>query len=463
MALDPITQSLLSITEDDVTRATRYQRAWQYYRAEEYLTELGQEYVKERKLFRHMRRVFGYVTQVVDTDARFVMREKLGVDAEEDLATDILAMWERSNFQSEKYKFARFGCNLGDCYLIVSDLNGGNGRVVPRLVVANTEDMTIWRDPDDQTQVLRARQSYNFLGEDGKTHTRTWLYYPDVVERYTDDRMDDGFPRPHPFGEVPVVHVKPIDIGEAFGLCSWHQVQGQLDEVNELGSYSNRILLRYADPTLIVKGAIAPAENGQTASIRKGAGGENVFFLPTDQGDMKILEYQGNALPHIIEQIDHIADNIKDQLPELSLAKIREQSGLSGYAVSLHCAELIAKIAELRGNFANGIEWANALALRAMRRSRAPLEEFANHVRFEPVLPEDLVERNEVEDAEQEAGILSRRERLRRRGLTEQEIDARFQEIEEERRRFAFGIDRLQDELNDANQGGQGEGNDDQE
>ncbi len=448
---------MLEIAESDIARVTRYQRAWQYYKAEEYLTDLGKQYVKDRKLFKHMRRVFGYVTQVVDTDARFVMREKLGIEAEEDLATDILTMWERSNFQSEKYKFARFGCNLGDAFLIVSDIGDG-GAVVPRLIVANSEDMTVWRDPDDQTQVLKARQSYNYLGEDGRAHTRTWLYYPDRVERYTDDRMDDGYPRAHPFGEVPVVHVKPIDIGEAWGLSSWHNVQGQLDEVNELGSYSNRILLRYADPALVGTGMMS----GESPGFKKGLDGENIYLLPNPEARLSILEYQGTALKEIIDLIDHIADNIQDQLPELSLAKVREQSGLSGYAVSLHCAELIAKIAELRGNFANGIEWANALALRAIRRSRAPLEEFANHIRFEPVLPEDLLERTQVEDAEQEAGILSRRERLRRQGLTEDEIDARFAEIEDERQTGGYGLARLGLEIEDANKGkSDGEGKED--
>lgn len=450
MALDPLTQSLLSIVESDAERFKRYERAWQYYKGEEYLTELGQEYIKERKLFKHMRRVFGYVTQCVDTDARFIMRERLGIDADEQMATDIFDMWERSNFQSHKYKLARFGCNLGDAYLILSDLGGGTGKVVPQLIVANTEDMTPWYDTDDQTRLLRARQTYTYIGDDGNTHSRTWLYYPDRVERYTDDRMDDGYPQEHPFGEVPVIHIKPLDIGEEYGLSSWHNVQGQLDEVNELGSYSNRILLRYADPTLIVRGATAPAENGQTASVRKGVGGENILFLPTDLGDMKILEYQGTVLKEIIELIDHIANNIQDQLPELSLAKVREQSGLSGYAVSLHCAELVGKISELRGNFANGIEWANALALRAIKRSSAPLEEFANRVRFESILPEDLAERNQIEDAEQDAGILSRRERLRRRGLTEEEIDARLAEVEEERQASGYGLARLGTEIEDA-------------
>jgi hypothetical protein len=448
MALDPLTQSLLQIAESDIQRARRYQRAWAYYKAEEYLGELGKQYAKDQRLFKHMRRAFGYVTQCVDTDARFVMKERLQVNAEEDFATDIYEVWERSNLQAHKYKLARFGCNLGDAYLIVSDVGDG-ARVVPRLIVANTEDMTVWRDPDDESEIIRARQTYTYLGTDGKAHSRTWLYYPDRVERYTGDKMDEGFPRDHAFGEVPVIPIKAIDIGEEHGLCSWHNTQGQLDQVNELGSYFNRILLRYADPQLMGIGMMP----GEQPVIRRGISEDNVYYLPNPESKLEILEYRGDVLPHILSAIDKIADNVRDQLPELSLSKIREQSGLSGYAVSLHCAELVAKIAELRGNFANGIEWANSLALRAIRRSTAPLEEFANRIVYEPVLPEDLLQRAQIDEAETRLGIVSRRSLLRARGMTEEEIDERLREVDEDRQQDVYG-QRLFGELEGLGLGG---------
>src|SRR5690606_26972131 len=114
---------------------------------------------------------------------------------------------------------------------------GKGSAIVPRIVVANSEDMDITKDPDDQTQVIKATQEYIFFDEDGEAHRRKWVYWPDKIERYTDDRMDEGYPVGHPFGEVPVIHIPCIDIGEQYGLCSWHNCQGQFDEVNQLGSY----------------------------------------------------------------------------------------------------------------------------------------------------------------------------------------------------------------------------------
>lgn len=450
MALDPVTESLLSITDADRERLMRYQLNWLYYKAHEYLDRLGQKHIQEEQLFRHMRRVFGYVTQCVDADARFTMKRTLRVDADPQFEQDISDLWERSNFQRQKYKLARFAANLGDTFLIVQDIGEG-GAVVPRLVVANSEDMTVRHDPDDQTVILWARQSYVFIGEDRKSHTRDWVYFADRIERYTDERMDEGYPKSHPFGEVPVIHIPFLDVGEEYGLCSWHNVLGQVDFVNELGSFANRILLRYADPLLVGSGiAQADTDRKFQRSIKE----DNILFLTNADARLQYLEYQGNVLPQAIELVREIAGNIKDQLPELTLAQIRAQSGLSGYAVSLHAAELTAKIDEARGNFANGIEWANSLALRAVRRSGAPLEEFANRVVFENVLPEDEEQKIRIEQGERDLGIVSRRELLRRRGLTDDEIEERLQEVENDRSATGFGLERLNGMFGDLEGGG---------
>lgn len=453
-----LNQSILDLRESDQERFKRYQLNWLYYKGQQYLADLGRDYAKDRKLFKYLRRVFDCVTQCVDTDARFVMKQKLAVAAEPKFETDILAMWERSNLQTEKYKLARYGANTGDAFLIMQNL-GSDGQVIPRLIVANSEDMTVEKSPDDQNEVIWAKQSYIYFDDRGRSHTRDWIYWPDKIERYTDQKMDEGYPQPHSFGEVPVIHIKNLDIGEAYGLSSWHNVQSQIDEVNELASFSNRILLRYADPTLVAKGM----KPGTRPTIRKGLNEDNVYYLPDLESDLGILEYQGVVLPHILEQIREITGNIKDQLPELSLSKIREQSGLSGYAVSLHAAELIAKIDELRGNYANGLEWANALALRAMRRSSAPLEEFKSTIVYESVLPEDELQTMNIWQMEANMGLAGRKEFWRRQGLSDEEMAEREAEVDADldkqldrthSQRSFFDVSELERQLLGDNSGG---------
>ena len=36
--------------------------------------------------------------------------------------------------------------------------------------------------------------------------------------------------------KIPVIRIKHIDIGEAYGLHTWHSIQAQIDAVNEIAS-----------------------------------------------------------------------------------------------------------------------------------------------------------------------------------------------------------------------------------
>lgn len=420
MAIDPLQASLLALTESDAQRFARYRRYWSYYTGTEYRFEEGARYIQENRLFRGLKHVFGYVAAVVDVDARFVCKTRIQVDADPEVRSAIERVWERSNFQTEKYRAVRTQCALGDAFLLLRMTPDG-----PAITVANSEDITLFRDPDDRATITAARQSYIFRGTDGKFHRRDWIYTAETITCYTDERVDDGYPVRHPFGDVPVVHIMCIDVGEEWGYPSWFAVQEQLDQLNELAAFARKILLGYADPILKGKGMqVAPR-------ISRAADQLNFFALP-ENTDLEYLEFQGDALPRILDLIKAIDANIRDQLPELALAALRDQASLSGYAVNLKLADLIAKIEEIRGRFADGLEWINAMAAKAELGSSAPPEEFVNHVRFASILPEDTLQQLQAWQLEKAMGIASRKALLRRQGLSEEEINARLLEVRDD-------------------------------
>lgn len=457
--MDALTKSILEVQESDIERLARYQRYWRYYHGRAFFVTNDdeaaavEEYLRQHKMFKDMRDIFSCVSRVVDANARFVMKRELQLEAEEDIKQHIDELWERSNIQREKYKLVRFGANLGDAYLYLLPREGDN---VPMMYVANTEDFTPYYDQHDRTKMLAARQSYTFM--DGDT-ARDWsrIFWPDRVETYVDEVLQQEYSFPHEFGIVPVFHVRNIDIGERFGQNSWVNVQHRLDTLNELASYARSILYRYANPELKGKNVIPPADG----RLRRGysAGGTPITYLQGD-GDLEPLEFGGNAVPHLLEYMRTVYDDIKDDLPELALAQLRGQTGLSGYSVQLQMMDAVAKIDELRGNYGDVLELANSVAVRAALRSKAPLEDFANRVVFEDVLPEDPTEVMQVEEGERRMGILSRREQLRRRGLTDEEIDERLQEVDDDRASEGYGLGRLFDELDDQRRGGDDGGDD---
>jgi hypothetical protein len=445
--MDPLTGAILEQTQEDRERINRYASYWRYYFARAYFStddkEVSaiEEYLKARKMFKEMRDIFSCVGRVVDTDTRFVMKRQLRIQAEDRFAEAINQMWERSNLQVTKYKLVRFGSLLGDSYLYLLP-----GEIGPTIYVGNTEDFAPFYDPHDSSKLLAARQSYKFRGSDNQEHEWCRIFYPDRIETYIDQKLQttDDFGNiisgPHNFGQVPVFHVKNLDSGERFGVHSWALAQPKLDILNEIASYARRIFYRYADPKWLAKNLHVQTKNAEGKPIlQQGStpAGDNIIYLFGENADMTPLEFRGNVLPQLLEYMKEIYADIKDDLPELSLSKLRErQSGdISGYAVSLHLGDAIAKIDELRGNYGNALEWCNQVALRSMFGGpQTPLEEYPNKVVFEPILAEDREARGRIWKLERDLGVLSRREMLREDGMSEGDIDERLKEVEEDRK-----------------------------
>ncbi len=425
--MDIITRSLLDLTPSFIKRNEEYARRWAYYKGNAYLDSMVQAELKKAGKLKAMQEVYNCITQAVDIDARFVMKKELGVLCQDGKSEweDIIVqeIWERSSFQKNKYKLVRTGANLGDTYLIVQELDEFP---FARIIVANSEDMQIFTNPHDQDLTDRAHQHYNFYDEQAKK-ARSWdkLWLPDREEVYIDGVLQEEYSKEYKyFTEVPVIHIKHLDIGESQGLHTWHSIGAQVDAVNELASYLWLIMQRYGEPTMIASGPTKPDK-----LVRRDG---NIIYTGM-QGDLKILEYQGNILPQIITFSGIVTDYIQNGLPELSLNKIRDMGGnISGYAVSMHLADMVAKIDELRGNYADGIEYANSLALKARLKSNAPIEEFQNDIIFEPILPEDELSKWTINQKRLELQIESRQSVMREQGLTEDEIEARFEEIKQE-------------------------------
>lgn len=424
--MDIVTRSILQLTPRFVERNEEYARRWAYYKGNPYLDSLVRGSLKKAGRLKAMQEVYNCITQAVDIDARFIMKQDLAVLCPEGKSEwqDIIVqeIWERSSFQKHKYKLVRTGANLGDAYLIVQELDEFP---FARIIVANSEDMEIFTNPHDQEEVERAHQHYNFYDEQAQK-VRSWdrVWFKDRIETYIDGKLAEEYSGEYKyFTEVPVIQIKHIDIGEAYGLHTWHSVQAQMDAVNEIASYLWLILQRYGEPTLIATGPKKPEK------IVRHDG--NVIYVGMD-GDLRILEYTGNVLPQIIEFSKIVTGYIQNSLPELSLNKIRDLGNLSGYAVSMHLADMIAKIEELRGNYADGIEYANALALKARLKSRAPIEEFQNDIIYQPILPEDEISKWAVNRQRLDLGIESRQSIMREEGYTEEEIAERFEELRQE-------------------------------
>jgi len=415
-----VEQAILSLRETDYTRNMRYRRNWRYYQ--------NVPYAEPRPgLYARMRAIFNQVTKIVDTDARFAMGERLQVQAEPEVERAINNLWEWSDFQQEKYLLARYGACCGDAFVKVVDNRPWELNTDPdpeRSVLLNVlpPDAVAPRyDPHDRKRMVACKIEY-VHGRDIHKEVIT----PDEILIYDERDPDRVVARyPNPLGFIPIVHIRNVDIGEEFGLCSFHNLLPTVDALNELASFMFEISKLYADPVIIGRGMERGSLRKQTVD-EEGRPVATVWWVPTPEGSFEFLEWKGN-LPDVLAFLDRIQAGIERNTPELALSALQDRREVSGYSVALHLVELVRKIEEMRGNYFSGLERANRMALRVMEmQGRGEYGEGRNRIVAAPVLPVDDERQLRVLQMESQVlGIKSRATVAAERGVerVEEELD----------------------------------------
>jgi hypothetical protein len=378
-----VEQAILSLRETDYSRNLRYRRNWRYYH--------NMPYTEPRPgLYAKMRAIFNQITKIVDTDARFTMGERLQVKAEPEVEGAINRLWEWSEFQQEKYLLGRYGACCGDAFIKVVDnqpweLNADPDPERPVLLNVLPPDAVSPRyDPHDRKRMLACKIEYVHGREIHKeiiTPEEILLYDERDPERIA-ARYDN------PLGFIPIVHIRNIDIGEEFGLCSFHNLLPTVDALNELASFMFDIAKLYADPVIIGRGMERGSLKKQTVDA-EGRPVATVWWVPTPEGSFEFLEWRGN-LPDVLAFLDRIQTSIERNTPELALSALQDRRDVSGYSVSLHLIELVRKVQEMRGSYFTALEAANRMALRILEmQGNGTFADTSHRIIADPVLPVD--------------------------------------------------------------------------
>jgi len=378
-----VEQAILSLRETDYSRNLRYRRNWRYYQ--------NMPYSEPRPgLYAKMRAIFNQITKIVDTDARFTMGERLQVKAEPEVEGAVNRLWEWSELQQEKYLLARYGACCGDAFIKVVDnrpweLNADPDPERPVLLNVLPPDAVSPRyDPHDRKRMLACKIEYVHGREIHKeiiTPEEILLYDERDPERIA-ARYDN------PLGFIPIVHIRNIDIGEEFGLCSFHNLLPTVDALNELASFMFDIAKLYADPVIIGRGMERGSLKKQTVDA-EGRPVATVWWVPTPEGSFEFLEWRGN-LPDVLAFLDRIQTSIERNTPELALSALQDRRDVSGYSVSLHLIELVRKVQEMRGSYFTALEAANRMALRILEmQGNGTFADTSHRIIADPVLPVD--------------------------------------------------------------------------
>jgi hypothetical protein len=384
-----------------------------------------------------MRAIFNQITKIVDTDARFTMGERLQVKAEPQVEAAINRLWAWSELQQEKYLLARYGACCGDAFIKVVDnrpweLNADPDPERPVLLTVLPPDAVSPRyDPHQRKRMLACKIEYVHGREIHKE-----IVTPDEILLY-DERDPERIAARYdnPLGFIPIVHIRNIDIGEEFGLCSFHNLLPTVDALNELASFMFDIAKLYADPVIIGRGMERGSLKKQTVDA-EGRPVATVWWVPTPEGSFEFLEWRGN-MPDVLAFLDRIQTSIERNTPELALSALQDRREVSGYSVSLHLIELVRKVQEMRGSYFTALEAANRMALQILEmQGSGAFADTSHRIIADPVLPVDDERQLRVLQMEHQVlRIKSRATVAAERGIerVEQELDKVDREAEANR------------------------------
>lgn len=274
---------------------------------------------------------------------------------EERITRALLRLFEWSNLQAEKSGYVRRGAMLGDSPIGIVDerdkrkvrlefIHPGKFKDVQFDAVRNVKSCIIsyWKQ-DEQARAylyeLHIKKQENGLilfetFKDGKEHP----FFPDAsgtpVSKWEED-----------YGFVPIRFAMHMTGDAQFGMSIGHGILGKIDELNAAVSATHDQIGKIINPVWKAKNVNVP-DAGLSLMDDKG----DVPIVNVGEGDLEALVTQ-LQIADALAAIDAQYDEIKLDMPELSLADIREHGNLTKPGIDAGWQDAIGLIEEAMGNY----------------------------------------------------------------------------------------------------------------
>lgn len=194
-------------------------------------------------------------------------------------------------------------------------------------------------------------------------------------------------------GFVPLVACLN-DGGEGMGEPTFEDTVPSMDRANELATYLADIIKKHAEPQWAVFGA-------EASDLEKS--GDSIWFFPEGSKVEAILANVNIA--EVMAFVSDLKEEMKESLPELSLAKLVGVERVAAATIELQMSEAVFKIRRLRKATDRGV--ADALRLAGRAAASMGLSQFVGlddpTLAFDkerPVISVDALTRLQIEQAE---------------------------------------------------------------
>lgn len=386
-----------------------------------YFDRYTESYCKEHNLFIKYdknknpvaltRKIVDYVDEIVETDYNLIVGTGFSIRSQnKDLEKLLNDYINTKEFQNMFRLFILQGLVTGDSFIKFGIDDDGN----PVLTTIRLDSVTIMYD-NDFDKIVKWYLHYTGIKADGTAVAVEEEYSLDRIKITIDGEVIKDVP--NQFGRMWVVHAinLPSLRYKFFGESELEKAYETVDEMNSTFSRIASIETVYAIPKLIMSGLKSKDSLSEN---------DNVWAV-SENTEIKILEYQGDVIPSMLNKIKALEEYFRSRFPELVLSNVKESTG---YALKLKLLKLIKKIEAYRRNYFGAL--GEALKLVAM------------HLGYEDdfeIVPTDIIPMDAQEEIQRylmmyNLGIVSRQtiaeelglDWVRERERLEEEGDFRF-------------------------------------
>lgn len=367
------------VAEQDYNWDSHAARMSRYYYNRRYVdntlytavNRFANQYKQTEQLYKYLRGLRNPVARLVNAEmdkvfGGFVNYESfkdgaivLG-GADETLIESIRTIYQWTNIIAFKSLLVRQGASMGDVAIKVIDDTKRQRVYMEVLDPRKVQDVLF----DERGNVKEITISYERCDEE----TKRWYEYTEIITKDTFSTYRNGEPYaymsdsegnglsewPNPYGFVPVVWVKHVDVGMQFGATSFQDTRSKIDNLNDLttllhDNIRQNVRTKYA----VTKVSIPKDANGNAISLGVSTDSRDTSPLIEmgDGGDIKPIAFQIN-IEGTLQAIDGQMKEIEADLPILALNAIRSMGGTkSGVTVENLYSDGLGAVSTLQGNY----------------------------------------------------------------------------------------------------------------
>lgn len=334
-------------------------------------------YKMNYNLYRNIRLIYNPTKRLVDFYAGQVYPGVLSEDGEQlpdgqqlaipfakdmppQLKNAIAQFWQWSNWQSRKTVHVRYGAALGNVLIeVIDDLE--HARISADIIWPGfIGDLKLDSDGNVKSYALeyQAQEELSAFIYRKEVDAQQFRYFKDGHPfDYGDGAIADN-----PYGFVPAIWIKHVDIGGIHGSAAIAGSLGKIDELNNLASHAHDQIHK------IIGAPIVMWSNGNVSSLFNTVKRDPTFELPNPSSDQEsvlmlkgpqgghVETLAGNLdLPATMAYMAALTTELEQDHPELTFYKeLRAMSQVTGPAAARLVGDVQSRFAEAAASYDQG-------------------------------------------------------------------------------------------------------------